>query len=60
MSIESEKKRLNDFLAEQTAAHEAAKRRVASTMPPSALYPTSPLIFATKPSPDKSLSVLVC
>jgi hypothetical protein len=27
MSIESEKKRLNDFLAEQTAAHEATKRR---------------------------------
>ena len=27
MSIESEKKRLNDFLAEQTAAYEANKRR---------------------------------
>jgi hypothetical protein len=27
MSIESDKKRLNDFLAEQTAAHEANKRR---------------------------------
>jgi hypothetical protein len=27
MSIESEKKRLNGFLAEQTAAYEATKRR---------------------------------
>ena len=27
MSIESEKKRLNDFLVEQRAAHEAAKKR---------------------------------
>jgi hypothetical protein len=27
MPIESEKKRLNDFLAEQTAAYEATKRR---------------------------------
>jgi hypothetical protein len=27
MSIETEKKRLNDFLAEQTAAYEANKRR---------------------------------
>jgi hypothetical protein len=27
MSIESEKKRLNDFLVEQTAAHEANKKR---------------------------------
>jgi len=27
MSIESEKKRLNDFLAEQTAAYEANNRR---------------------------------
>ena len=27
MSIETEKKRLNDFLAEQTAAHEATKDR---------------------------------
>ena len=27
MSIESEKKRLNDFLAEQTAAYEANTRR---------------------------------
>jgi hypothetical protein len=27
MSIETEEKRLNDFLAEQTAAHEATKDR---------------------------------
>jgi hypothetical protein len=27
MSIESEKKRLNDFLVEQTAAYEANKKR---------------------------------
>jgi hypothetical protein len=27
MSIESEKKRLNDFLVEQRAAHETAKKR---------------------------------
>jgi hypothetical protein len=27
MSIESEKKRLNDFLVEQTAVHEDSKRR---------------------------------
>jgi hypothetical protein len=27
MSIEAEKKRLTNFLAEQTAAHEAAKKR---------------------------------
>jgi hypothetical protein len=27
MSIESEKKRLNDFLVEQAAAHEATKER---------------------------------
>ena len=28
MSIETEKKRLNDFLAEQTVTHEANKKRV--------------------------------
>jgi hypothetical protein len=27
MSIETEKKRLNDFLAKQTVVHEAAKKR---------------------------------